>query len=59
MRTHVPLSDAPVTMPPNVAPMRDDRSSAAADFATCRSTLAAFFCCSVQCAASAASSALL
>ena len=59
MRTQVPLSEAPVTMPRNVAPMREDSSSAAADFATCRSTLAALRCCSVQCAASAASSVLL
>src|ERR1022692_1629235 len=41
MRTHVPLSDAPVTMPSNCVPIRDARSSAATDFPTCRSTFAA------------------
>ena len=48
MRTQVPLSDAPVTIASNRAPIRDASSSAAADFWTWRSTLAALSSCSVQ-----------
>src|ERR1022692_4093279 len=44
-RTHVPLSDAPVTMASNCSPILDSSSIAAADFVTCRSTFfGAVFC---------------
>src|SRR5438445_1121161 len=59
MRTHVPFSDAPVTIASNRSPIRDARSCAAADFRTCRSTLAALSSCSVQWRANAFSSASL
>ena len=51
MRTQVPLSDAPVTMASNFAPMRDASKEAAADLFTARSTFAALCSCRVQCAA--------
>src|ERR1700720_3181921 len=59
MRTQVPLSDAPVTMASNRAPIREARSSAAADFPTCLSTFAALSSWSVQCRASVVSSSLV
>ena len=55
-RTQVPFAEAPVTKPSNVSPIRARRSRAAADFLTCRSTLAAASSATVQCCASAASS---
>src|SRR5206468_5291695 len=55
-RTHVPLSEAPVTMPSNRSPILDSSSMAAADFPTCRSTFFAASSSSVQCCASAANS---
>ena len=56
IRTHVPLSDAPVTTPSNRSPMRVSRSSAAAALRTRRSTLFAASSCSVQWSASPSSS---
>jgi len=58
-RRPVPLSEAPVTMASNRAPIREVRSSAAADFPTCRSTFAALSSCSVQWRASVVSSSLV
>src|SRR5579871_5384583 len=52
MRTQVPFAAAPVTIASNGSPMRPVSRSAAADFATLRSTLAAPSSCAVQCAAS-------
>jgi hypothetical protein len=56
IRTHVPLSEAPVTIPSKRAPIREARSIAAADFVTCLSTFAALSSCSVQWRASVWSS---
>ena len=57
MRTHVPFSEAPVTIAVEaLADARSTSSSAAADLRTCRSTLSALSSCSVQWPASAASS---
>ena len=58
-RTHVPLSEAPVTMPSNCSPILPERSSAAADFRTRRSTFVAASSCSVQCFASSVSSGMV
>ena len=47
MRTHVPFSEAPVTIASNLSPIaRGSSSSAAADLRTCRSTLSASSSCS-------------
>jgi hypothetical protein len=48
IRTHVPFSDAPVTMPLNCCPMRLMSNSADAALRTWRSTFVAFFSCTVQ-----------
>src|SRR5437763_150637 len=50
MRTHTPLSEAPVTRASNCWPMRGSSSMAAAHLRTRRSTFAALPSCSVQCA---------
>ena len=47
-RTHVRMSDAPVTMAPNRSPIRGSNNSAATDCLTCRSTRSASFFFSVQ-----------
>src|ERR1043165_4475783 len=57
IRTHVPLSEAPVTMPSNFSPMRFLSTYAAADLRTCCSTLFAASSAFVQWSASAPSSA--
>ena len=59
IRTQVPLSEAPVTIPSNRSPTRDSSKSAAADFRTCRSTLAALSSWSVQWPAKSLSSSEL
>jgi len=49
MRTQVPLSAAPVQIGVEPVPIREESSMAAADLATCRSTLFGIIFFSVQC----------